>query len=222
MFGTAELGYYFYCEHQVVKGVRDGARFARGRASSMSTAWRTALRQPFPRSCETAIKEVTRTGKISGGTVRDSGLGQCRCHGDSDLPWNRRSPPAFTRGPTNAPQVNIDRPVSLIRPLLGGLGLLDFTGYHLNAKQQVGGDGDMSALRFPSPLMGDQRGSVAEFALVLPLAMLFMLGTIDAGRYLYEVNQLEKATQMGARFAVVTNPVAQELTAESYVGRLVA
>ena len=49
---------------------------------------------------------------------------------------------------------------------------------------------------------------MAEFALVLPVALLFLLGIVDAGRYLYEVNQLEKATQMGARFAVVTDPVA--------------
>lgn len=51
----------------------------------------------------------------------------------------------------------------------------------------------------------DGRGaSAAEFALVLPLLLLFLLGTIDAGRYIWTVNQAEKATQIGARWAVAT------------------
>jgi Flp pilus assembly protein TadG len=67
----------------------------------------------------------------------------------------------------------------------------------------------------------EQHGSVAEFALVLPVALMFLLGIVDAGRYLYQVNRLEKAAQMGARFAVVTNPVAPELTSTSLVGETV-
>jgi len=51
----------------------------------------------------------------------------------------------------------------------------------------------------------DRRGaSAAEFALVLPLFLLFLLGTIDAGRYIWAVNEAEKATQIGARWAVAT------------------
>lgn len=59
-------------------------------------------------------------------------------------------------------------------------------------------------------------GSAAEFALVLPLAMLFLFGIIDVGRYLWEYNQTEKATQMGARYAVATNVVASGLTNYSF------
>lgn len=52
----------------------------------------------------------------------------------------------------------------------------------------------------------DQRASsAAEFALVLPLFLLLLLGTIDVGRYMWNVGQAEKATQMGARYAVVTD-----------------
>jgi Flp pilus assembly protein TadG len=51
----------------------------------------------------------------------------------------------------------------------------------------------------------------AEFALVSPLLLLFLLGIIDVGRYMWEINQLEKATQMGARMAVVTDMVPTDL-----------
>jgi len=60
--------------------------------------------------------------------------------------------------------------------------------------------------------------SAAEFALVLPLLILFLFGIIDGGRYLWEVNKAEKATQFGARMAVVTDPVPAGLADESYVG----
>lgn len=56
----------------------------------------------------------------------------------------------------------------------------------------------------------------AEFAMVLPLLILLILGTIDAGRYMYTLNQVEKATQMGARMAVVTNMVPGGLAAQNY------
>jgi Flp pilus assembly protein TadG len=49
--------------------------------------------------------------------------------------------------------------------------------------------------------------SAVEFALVLPLLLLLLFGIIDGGRLMWEFNRAEKATQMGARFAAVTNPV---------------
>jgi len=54
----------------------------------------------------------------------------------------------------------------------------------------------------------DRRGaSAAEFALILPLFLLFLLGIIDLGRYAWEFNQAEKATQIGARWAVATDTI---------------
>ncbi|KUO55378.1 MAG: hypothetical protein APF78_05725 [Sphingomonadales bacterium BRH_c3] len=70
-------------------------------------------------------------------------------------------------------------------------------------------------------LIRDERGMAAEFALVLPLLILFVLGTIEAGVYAWRLNQGEKATQWGARFAAVTNPVAEEITDDSYIGRTI-
>lgn len=53
--------------------------------------------------------------------------------------------------------------------------------------------------------------------MVLPLLLVLLFGIIDAGRWMWTYNQAEKATQMGARFAVVTNYVAPGI-ATSYVG----
>jgi Flp pilus assembly protein TadG len=64
MFGSFELGNYFWSEHQVVKGVRDGARFA-GRQSFTKITCSTV-----DAAVETQIKNLTRTGAITGGTAK--------------------------------------------------------------------------------------------------------------------------------------------------------
>lgn len=66
-------------------------------------------------------------------------------------------------------------------------------------------------IRFLHSIGRDTRGSAAEFALVLPLFLLLLLGTIDVGRFMWNTAQAEKATQMGARYAVVTDMVATGL-----------
>jgi Flp pilus assembly protein TadG len=67
-------------------------------------------------------------------------------------------------------------------------------------------------------LCRDEAGSsAAEFALVLPLLLVFMFGIVDAGRWMWTYNEAEKATQMGARMAVVTDYVSSSI-ATSYVG----
>ena len=67
-------------------------------------------------------------------------------------------------------------------------------------------------------LAREQGGSsAAEFALVLPLLLILLFGIIDAGRWMWTYNEAEKATQMGARFAVVTDVVSPGVDS-SYVG----
>jgi Flp pilus assembly protein TadG len=69
-------------------------------------------------------------------------------------------------------------------------------------------------------LWGDCRaGSAAEFALVLPLLLMMLFGVIDAGRFMWEFNRAEKATQAGARMAVVTEVVAEGLATTNFVGK---
>lgn len=52
--------------------------------------------------------------------------------------------------------------------------------------------------------------------MVLPLLLLFLLGIIDVGRMMWTWNRAEKATQMGARFAVVTDVAASGLTSYDF------
>lgn len=58
--------------------------------------------------------------------------------------------------------------------------------------------------------------TAAEFAMVLPLLIIFLLGIIDVGRLMYVWNEAEKATQMGVRLAVVTKMIPQKLAAEDF------
>ncbi len=68
----------------------------------------------------------------------------------------------------------------------------------------------------------DQRGAgAAEFALILPVMVLFLVGMLDAGRLFYEINMGEKASQIGARWAVVTDPLTPEIGSQNYVGTTV-
>lgn len=58
--------------------------------------------------------------------------------------------------------------------------------------------------------------SAAEFALVLPVFLLFLLGTIDVGRWIWLANENEKAAQIGARWAVATDMVCNGLNSWSF------
>ena len=68
-----------------------------------------------------------------------------------------------------------------------------------------------------SKLLRDITGSVlVEYTLVFPLFIAAMLGTVDVAYMLYEWNQADKAAYIGARKAVVTNPIATNITSPTY------
>ena len=71
--------------------------------------------------------------------------------------------------------------------------------------------------RFASFARNEQAATAAEFAMVLPVLILFLLGIIDVGRFMWEINRAEKATQMGVRYAVVSDPVANVINSD-FVG----
>lgn len=63
----------------------------------------------------------------------------------------------------------------------------------------------------------DARASVgAEFALVLPIFLLFVLGVVDVGRMMWTWNRAEKAAQMGVRYAAVTDMADTGLADHDY------
>ncbi|SEH20076.1 TadE-like protein [Sphingopyxis sp. YR583] len=133
LFGSVELGYYFYNEHQVVKGVRDGARFA--------------SRQPFTAiGCNgttpivdagaiAAIREITRTGAISGGSPRVPGWAAADIQIDVACDPHDLSNLGVYRDKGNPPRITISASVDY-NALFGGLGVIDST-FSLNASQQA-------------------------------------------------------------------------------------
>lgn len=70
-------------------------------------------------------------------------------------------------------------------------------------------------------LARDRRGgSAAEYAMVVPLLLVFIFATIDGGRFMWRYNRAEKATQAGARVAAVTQFIPTGLTG-TWVGATV-
>lgn len=69
-------------------------------------------------------------------------------------------------------------------------------------------------------LADEGASSAAEFGMVLSPLLILLCGMIDGGRWLWECNQAEKATQVGARVAVVTDLIPGGL-AETFVGKTV-
>lgn len=133
LFGSVELGYYFYAEHQVVKGVRDGARFG-SRQSFVDLNCTGNTPSSVPSGVETAIQEITRTGQISGGTARIPGW----VNEDIDVSVTCPGTAVTTgiyEGSDNAPQINVAASVAY-PSLFDSLGFIDLT-YTLNASQQA-------------------------------------------------------------------------------------
>jgi Flp pilus assembly protein TadG len=65
-------------------------------------------------------------------------------------------------------------------------------------------------------LRSDTGSTAAEFGMVLPLLIMFLLGTIDVGRFLWTCNRAEKAVQMGTRYAVATDMVPAGLASYNF------
>lgn len=71
LFTTLEAGHWLYTQHQVVKGLRDGARYA-ARQSFDDVNCRNGT-ATISTAVVDATKEITRTGQLSGGNPRVAG-----------------------------------------------------------------------------------------------------------------------------------------------------
>ncbi len=68
-----------------------------------------------------------------------------------------------------------------------------------------------------SKMLRDITGSVlVEYTIVFPVFILVILGTVDVSYMLYEWGLANKAAYVGARTAVVSNPVASTITSPNY------
>lgn len=70
MFSTFEGAYYLMCEHRVIKGVRDAARYA----ARLDRSQYACPGGTFSGDVAT-IRNLARTGQLSGGTVKVPGWG---------------------------------------------------------------------------------------------------------------------------------------------------
>lgn len=126
-----EGGYFLWNEHKVVKGVRDGARYA-GRLPFADYACDGTMNG----AAATSIKNLTRTGKLSGGTSvingwDDSGVTvSVACKTASGI---------YEANSSNAPVVTVSASAPYpSSPLTGTAKTLGFhvDGIHLHAAAQ--------------------------------------------------------------------------------------
>ena len=70
---------------------------------------------------------------------------------------------------------------------------------------------------YPRVLLRDTRASVAaEFALIVPVFLMFFLGIIDISLWMWTHNRAEKATQAAVRHAAVIDYVPQGLVTTNF------
>ncbi len=127
VFTMLEGAHYMYVEHQIVKGVRDGARYA--------------ARLPFGKypscgidaSVVDTIKEVTRTGQLSGGTARVSGWTNAEVTVTANCPATAVTTGIYA-GLGNAPRVTVKAVVDYA-PLIAPVSLM--TSLKVAAQQQA-------------------------------------------------------------------------------------
>ena len=137
LFGAVELGYYFYNQHQVVKGVRDGARFAsRQPFTAIGCNGTTAV---VDGAAVTSIRNITRTGRVAGGTARVPGWVNGDIAVSVACAAHSLSGEGIYRNNGNPPRITIATSVDY-RSLFGGLGVIDST-FKLNARQEAAGMG---------------------------------------------------------------------------------
>jgi Flp pilus assembly protein TadG len=137
LFGTAELGNFFLNEHAVMKAVRDGARYAsRLPMSDFPSCTPTS-------AAEAKIRNVTRTGSISGTTAgnrlaywEDTMGGSPTIVVTSTCDTSGTYTGIYEGLAMGVPVVTVQATVPY-RSLFGIFGLFNNTTFNLNARSQA-------------------------------------------------------------------------------------
>ena len=135
LFTGLEAGHYFYQEHQVIKGLRDGARYA-ARQSFDDINCRGGAPSGIPGGIETNIKNLVRTGQLAtGGSPRVTGWDANEVTITVTCPTIAESQTGLYDATERAPQVNIATTFGY-NSLFNGLGVISDSA-SLNASHQA-------------------------------------------------------------------------------------
>jgi Flp pilus assembly protein TadG len=141
LFGSVELGSFFYNEHMLVKAVRDGARYAaRQSFSYYESGTPAACASPTDATMLGNVRALVRTSLLSAGTDRFPDIQ------DSDITLSTTCP-TLVAGQTmsgiyrnkavpGAPIVTVSATVDYA-PVIGAAFGFSGLGFHLNASQQA-------------------------------------------------------------------------------------
>ena len=140
MFGSVELGSYFYNEHILVKAVRDGARYAARQNFSYYAACTGSPGDPV----ESETRALVRTSLLASGNDRfadiqdaDITLSTACFTTATDLSASTENLTGIYRNRTDgAPVVTVAATVDYT-PVIGTLFGFSGVGLHLNASQQA-------------------------------------------------------------------------------------
>ncbi len=141
LFATFEGAYYIICEHQVVTGVRNAARYAARLDFSHYSCPSTYVASPsgVPTITEGQIKNLARTGQLVGGTARVQGWGSVATDTTISVSCTGSTGGIYAATSGNAPKVRVSARFNY--PSL--MGQLGFT----QATLQIGASAE-------SPVMG--------------------------------------------------------------------
>ncbi len=134
-FSAVETGHYFYSQHQLVKAVRDGARFG-ARHSFDDVNCRSGT--PFiATDLQTDIRSVALTGQLSGANETRSGWDSSEISFAVTVtcPSVAEATTGIYEAAEPAPVINVAATIGY-NSLFNGLGIIS-DSYDLNASQQA-------------------------------------------------------------------------------------
>ncbi len=139
MFGSFEMGFFFWNEHKVAKGVRDGSRYAaRQSFPRFSCSQTNILLGDGSTNADTAliaqVKNLTRTGNVAG-TGNAAVYGWTNSHVTVTVSCPATAvTTGIYKGLTNAPRVNVAATVPY-PSLFQAIGF-NYVNINLNAEAQ--------------------------------------------------------------------------------------